>query len=75
LFEKAGDFNAVWELFDKVFFREPFYSLVDLQNVVSVEIKIGLFDNVQKRSRSIDVSYNRSDFELFSLLDYRLPVG
>ncbi len=75
LFEKAYNFDAVRELFDKVFARIPFYSLVDLQDVINVEIGIGLFDNVQKRSCGIDISCNRSDFELFRLLDCRFPVG
>ncbi len=46
LSEKACNFDVVWELLDEVLARVPLCSLVDLQDVIGVEIEVGLFDSV-----------------------------
>ena len=75
LLEKACNFDTVRELLNKVLTREPLCSLIDLQDVVGIEIKVGWFDSVQKRLYNIDINRNRCDFKLFRLLHRKLPVG
>jgi len=75
LFEKVDNFDVVRELFNKVFVWEPFYNLVDLQDITGIEIVVDLFDSIQKRSYNIDVNRNRNDFKLFRLLDRRFLIS
>ncbi len=60
--EKAGNFDAVRELLGEVLARVPFYSLVDLQDVIGVKIGVGLFVGATSAFKALNFSYKLMQF-------------